>query len=159
MEEYEYSMKVKSIKPYIAYCEKNKYKLESVTKQNRIVYENNYSKDIIARITTTIIQGKKTCVFDCKNVSTRAKALKISTESIPMKVTKGNRQSIESMLNTLNFYEAANNTRKRYVYNKKGVKFEIDDYISPAMCVVGIEGKKDEVDKVYKEIKEIENDK
>ena len=67
MEEYEYSFKVKSIKPYVEYCEKNNYKLEDITKQNRIVYENRYSEDIIARITTTVKQGKKTCVFDRKN--------------------------------------------------------------------------------------------
>ena len=40
----------------------------------------------------------------------------------------------------------------RYVYEKGGVKFEIDDYIRPQMKVVAIEGNKDEVDKVYNEL-------
>lgn len=157
MEEYEYSFKVKSIKPYVEYCEKNNYKLEDITKQNRIVYENRYSEDIIARITTTVKQGKKTCVFDCKNVGQRDKALKISSESEQMKVTKGNREQIKSILNVLNFYEAANNNRKRYIYKKNGVKFEIDNYTSPKMCVIGIEGEKNKVDKVYEELRDIDN--
>ena len=67
MEEYEYSIKVDSIKPIIDYCERNNYKLKSIIKQNRIVYENNYSKDIIARITTSYEDDKTTCFFDCKN--------------------------------------------------------------------------------------------
>ena len=157
MEEYEYSFKVKSIKPYIDYCEKNNYELEDITKQNRIVYENRYSEDIIARITTAVKHGKKTCVFDCKNVGKRDESLKISSESKEMKVTKGNREQIESILNVLNFYEAANNKRKRYIYKKDGVKFEIDDYTSPVMCVVGIEGERNKVDKVYEELKDIDN--
>lgn len=157
MEEYEYSFKVKSIKLYIEYCEKNNYKLEDITKQNRMVYENRYSEDIIARITTTVKHGKKTCIFDCKNVGKRDNSLKISNESKPMKVTKGNREQIESILNVLNFYEAANNNRKRYIYEKDGVKFEIDDYISPVMCVVGIEGERNKVDKVYEDLKDLEN--
>ena len=37
MEEYEYSIKAESIKPYIDYCEKNKYTLKEKVKQNRKV--------------------------------------------------------------------------------------------------------------------------
>ena len=49
MEEYEYSFKVDSIKPYIDYCEKNSYK-KSINVQNRIVYENIHNRNIIAVI-------------------------------------------------------------------------------------------------------------
>ncbi len=157
MEEYEYSFKVKSIKPYIEYCEKNNYKLEDITKQNRIVYENRYSEDVIARITTTVKDGKKTCVFDCKNIGKRDKTLKISSESKPIKVTKGNREQIESILNVLNFYKVVSNNRKRYIYKKTGIKFEIDEYTSPLMCIIGIEGERNKVNKVYEELKDIEN--
>ena len=38
-----------------------------------------------------------------------------------------------------------------YTYNN--VTFEIDNYTTPAMNVVAIEGKKEEVDKVYNELK------
>lgn len=154
MQEYEYSFKVLSIKPYIEYCEKNNYKKESITFQNRIVYENKHSENIIARMTTKKKDGKKTILFDCKNVGESHKNLKISDESIPMKITKGNRKIIDSILEVLDFYEAANNTRTRYVYEKKGVKFEIDDYVTPKMQVVALEGTKQEVDVVYKELKE-----
>ncbi len=35
------------------------------------------------------------------------------------------------------------------------VKFEIDDYITPCMKVVAIEGEKESVDKVYEELKNL----
>ena len=38
---------------------------------------------------------------------------------------------------------------------KMGVIFEIDNYIEPKMQLVGIEGKRSEVDKVYNNLKKI----
>ena len=159
MEEYEYSIKVETIKPIIEYCENNNYQLIDKVEQNRIVYQNNYSDDIIARITTSIRDDNKNCVFDCKNIGTRNKALKVSNESLPIEVTDDNREAIISILNTLNFYQSANNNRIRYVYKKDGVKLEIDDYTSPLMCVIGIEGEKDKVDLVYEELKKYDLNK
>lgn len=153
MKEYEYNLKVKSVEPYIKYCESNKYTFKGIFQQNRIVYENNYSKDIIARITTTIENGRETCFFDCKNFSHKDSNLQVAEESLELEVTSDNREQIESILKVLNFYQSANNTRNRYIYQKKDIKFEIDDYTSPPMCIVGIEGKKEMVDKVYSEIK------
>lgn len=155
MEEYEYSFKVSDILPYLEYCENNNYQKESEVTQNRIVYENKHSNDIIARITTKTIKGKKNTVFDCKNVGKKEKDLKLSSESVPIKVTKSNEKAIHSLLEVLDFYEAANNFRTRYVYKKGNVKFEIDDYTEPKMQVIGIEGNKEEVDKVYKELSEL----
>ena len=155
MEEYEYSFKVSSVKPYIEYCENNNYEKLSEVTQNRKVYENKHSEHIIARVTTKIINGKKETVFDCKNVNKKDRELKVSSESVPIKVTKSNEKSIYSMLEVLDFYEAANNYRIRYVYKKNGVTFEIDDYIEPKMQVIGIEGIKSEVDKVYDELKKL----
>lgn len=44
--------------------------------------------------------------------------------------------------------------RNRVVYYKNDVTFELDNYSSPeVMFVVGIEGKKESVDKVYEELK------
>jgi hypothetical protein len=94
-------------------------------------------------------------VFDCKNVGEEHKNLKISNESIPMAITDNNRDAINSVLEVLDFYVAANNVRNRYVYEKESVKFEIDDYIEPKAQVVAIEGEKSAVDKVYKEIQKI----
>lgn len=154
MKEYEYSFKVESIKPYLEYCIENNYKKESEVKQNRIVYENKHTNDIIARITKKIVDNKETSTFDIKNVGVRDKNLKDSTESIPLLLTDENKNIIESIIKTLDFYEAANNYRTRYVYKKNGVKFEIDNYIQPKMQVVGIEGNKNEVDKIYNELVE-----
>lgn len=155
MEEYEYSFKVSNVKPYIEYCENNNYEKISEVTQNRKVYENKHSDHIIARVTTKTINGKKETVFDCKNVNKKDRDLKVSSESVPIKVTKSNEKSIYSMLEVLDFYEAANNYRTRYVYNKNGITFEIDDYIEPKMQVIGIEGVKSEVDKVYEELKKL----
>lgn len=155
MNEYEYSFKVESIKPYIEYCENNNYEKESDVTQNRIVYENKHTPDIIARITKKIVNGEENNIFDLKNVGKRDENLKDSTESIPLTITQENEEIINSMIAVLDFYEAANNYRTRHVYKKNGVKFEIDDYIKPEMQVVGIEGNNDKVDKIYNEI--IEN--
>ena len=152
MNEYEYSFKVESIKPFIDYCEKNGYEKISEVTQNRIVYENNHTEEIIARVTKKIVDGEEENVFDLKNVGKRDENLKNSTESIPLIITKDNENIINSMIDVLDFYEAANNYRTRYVYKKDGVKFEIDDYINPKMQVIGIEGEKTEVDLVYNEI-------
>lgn len=154
MQEYEYSFKVKTIIPFIDYCKNNDYDELKIEKQNRIVYENNNSDDIIARITTKIINGKTNIIFDCKNVGKRDNDLKISKESLPIKITKNNKKQIESLLDVLDFYEAANNYRTRYVYEKNDIKFEIDDYENPKMKVVAIEGKKETVDKIYSELLE-----
>ena len=155
MKEYEYSFKVESIKPYVEYCEKNGYEKISVTTQNRVVYENKHSEHIIARVTTTEIDGKKETVFDCKNVGETHKSLKISNETIPMVVTDENKEIVKSILEVLDFYEAANNIRTRYEYVSGGVKFEIDDYIRPQAQVVAIEGEKELVDKVYEQVKNL----
>lgn len=152
MEEYEYSFKVKNIQPYIDYCMKNQYEKVSEVRQNRVVYENKHSKDIIARVTTKIVDGKKEITFDCKNVGREENHLKVSMESLPIKITKSNKDSIYSMLEVMDFYKATDNDRIRYVYQKDGVTFELDDYKNPIICVVGIEGKKEEVDKVYFEL-------
>lgn len=152
MKEYEYTFKVRSIEPYINYCKKNGYEEVCIVTQNRIVYENRNSNHIIARVTTEEKNGEKEILFDCKNIGEKNKSLNISNESLPMVVTKDNLEIINSILNVLEFYEAANNFRKRYIYKKGGVKFEIDDYTSPKMQVVAIEGDEGEVESVYKEI-------
>ena len=155
MKEYEYSFNVKSIEPYINYCRLNGFKEKFICQQNRIVYEKKDNKNLIARITTTNKNGKNKIELDFKNVNKAHKDLKESRESIPLLVNSRNQKSIFSILEIMGFYITANNTRIRYVYQKGGVIFEIDDYLEPKMKVVAIEGNKDEVDKVYLEIKDI----
>ena len=94
MEEYEYSFKVENIELYIKYCEQNNYKKISVTKQNRIIYKNNNNLNILARLTTNIINNKKEIFFDCKNVKSNNKNLNISKESLPIKISKNKKKNI-----------------------------------------------------------------
>ena len=61
----------------------------------------------------------------------------------------------KSLLEILELNETKKLVRKRYVYTYDNVTFEIDNYITPTMNVVAIEGKKDEVDKVYNELKAV----
>lgn len=149
MEEYEYSFNVDSVKPFINYCENHGYKKLSKEHQNRVVYQNHHIPNVIARITKTKDGSKCRTVFDCKKIEQSDKDLKVSKESMEISVTSGNKASILSMLETLGFYVAADNTRTRYVYEKDSVRFEIDEYVSPQMNVVAIEGQKGAVDKVY----------
>ena len=59
------------------------------------------------------------------------------------------------MIEILNLTNQKVLKRRRYVFEKNNVKFEIDEYIEPVMNVVAIEGLQVEVDIVYKELKEI----
>ena len=70
-------------------------------------------------------------------------------------ITDENKEIVKSILEVLDFYEAANNIRTRYEYVLGGVKFEIDDYIRPQAQVVAIEGEKELVDKVYEQVKNL----
>lgn len=153
MKEYEYSFNVDNIQPYIDYCENNGYIQASVSEQNRTVYENKNDRNKIARITTTKIGTTTETLFDYKTITTSEKALKISKETKPIRVTSENKQDILTRLENEGFFITADNTRIRYVYTKDNVTFEIDDYIKPVMKVVAIEGEKTAVDKVYEEIK------
>lgn len=153
MQEYEYSFNVDYFGPFVDYCESNGYQKISVENQNRVVYQNAQMQNIIARITTTKTGKKNTIVFDCKVVEKSDNDLKVSKESKEIVVNRSNRDGILSMLDTLGFYISADNTRTRYVYEKEGVRFEIDEYTRPKMNVVAIEGEKQRVDKVYNVVK------
>lgn len=65
------------------------------------------------------------------------------------------KKNIYSMLDVLDFYEAVKTIELDMFIRKMGVIFEIDNYIEPKMQLVGIEGKRSEVDKVYNNLKEI----
>lgn len=151
MKEYEYSFKVTDIKPYINYCKNRKYKILKEENQTRIIYKN--INKTIARLTTSnniTVLDFKDDLIDTNNV------LKISTETKPLEVNDNNKEAIESILKLLKYEKNVTLIRTRIVYNKDDVTFEIDSYASPeVMCVVGIEGKKCNVDKVYQEISDI----
>lgn len=157
MEEYEYSFKVTDVNCYVEYCVKNGYKLTGENNQNRVVYENKDNRSIIARITTVEKNGEIKKVFDCKNVSQSHANLKISNKTIPMTINENNESEINSLLEVLNFEKVSDLYRNRKVYEKDGVKFEIDDYTKPIMHVVAIEGNRQNVDEIYNELKQTFN--
>jgi adenylate cyclase class IV len=147
MKEYEYNFKVKSIDPFINYCKQNGYK-EEIINQKRTVYESINNNKQLARLT---INNDSETILDFKNVKYNNGLLKESEESIPIKV-KSVEEAI-TMLKETDFKKVSTLERIRYIYTKEDIKFEIDDYIKPNMKVVAIEGNKDKVDKLYKEIK------
>ncbi len=151
-EEYEYSFKVDNIDKYIKYCEDNNYKKINQNRQIRKLYKNE--TDIMARITTTIKDGKEEIIFDFKANNETEDILKIRKETLPLKVKKEDLEKIESIIEFLNLKLLKTLDRTRTVYEKENIKFEIDKYTSPeVMNVIGIEGNKEEVDKVYKKVK------
>ena len=70
-------------------------------------------------------------------------------------ITDDNRNFVTSLIDILDLNTKKVLERNRVVYQKDYVKFEIDDYISPAMKVVAIEGEKEKVDSVYQELQDI----
>ena len=145
--EYEYSMKVKDIKPFINYCKKNNYNLINKTTQKRVLYRND--NKILARVTTIQEDKSKNIFLDFKDENESDDTLKISRESCKIDVT-GKMNFVNAVLSMLEFDFYKELDRVRYVYTKDKVIFEIDEYLKPEMKVVGIEGNKEEVDKIYK---------
>lgn len=145
--EYEYSMKVKDIKPFINYCKKNNYNLINKTTQKRVLYRND--NKILARVTTIQEDKSKNIFLDFKDENESDDTLKISRESGKIDVT-GKMNFVNAVLSMLGFDFYKELDRVRYVYTKDKVIFEIDEYLKPEMKVVGIEGNKEEVDKIYK---------
>ena len=151
MIEYEYSFKVESLEPYIKYCEEQGYEKVSFESQVRELFTS--TNNILARITTKNTSGVVKTFLDFKDDDDSDEILKCSRETIPLEVTAENRKSINSILDILNYKKIKHLDRKRVIYKKGNVLFEIDNYFSPeVMYVVAIEGEKEAVDKVYKDI-------
>ena len=134
----------------IEYNKKDVYAIQlSDEKQGGIVSVDEENRNIISRITS----NDEDYLFDFKNKSYETETLKISKESLPLKIKKEDIENVKSILDVLGFEQTSNIVRTRFVFVKDEVKFEIDDYIKPKMLVVSVEGKRDKVDKVYNEVK------
>ena len=72
-------------------------------------------------------------------------------------INDDNQEFVDSLIEILDLTNKKVLKRKRYVFEKNSVKFEIDEYIEPVMNVVAIEGLQEEVDVVYNELEEIIN--
>lgn len=151
--EYEYSFKVKDIKPFIDYCINNNYQKNKEYEQTRLLYKNGGK--VMARITKNTYENEVIEVLNFKDDNTNDSILKISRETKDLVITDENRSFVESLLEILDLKETKKLVRKRYVYKKDNVLFELDNYSNPKMNVVAIEGIKSEVDIVYNELKQV----
>lgn len=153
--EYEYSLKVKDISEFIKYCNDNNYVKEDEYLQTRTLFKNG--GPVMARITENEINGKVKKILNFKDDNLNDNTLKISRESKDLIVTSENEEFVESLLQILDLNNKKVLKRKRYVFVKEYVKFEIDEYLEPIMNVIAIEGIKEEVDKVYESLSELIN--
>ena len=153
--EYEYSLKVKDISEFIKYCNDNNYVKEDEYLQTRTLFKNG--GPVMARITENEINGKVEKILNFKDDNLNDNTLKISRESKDLIVTSENEEFVESLLQILDLNNKKVLKRKRYVFVKEYVKFEIDEYLEPIMNVIAIEGIKEEVDKVYESLSELIN--
>ena len=151
MKEYEYSFKVKDIKPYISYCKDNGYEVISDSSQIRELYRN--PNKTLARITTNMTDEYNEKVLDFKDDNMSYETMKISRETIPLKIEKYNEKAVYSILEMLGYKKDKVLNRKRIVFKREEVIFELDSYTSPEeMFVVAIEGNSEKVDLVYEEV-------
>ena len=153
--EYEYSFKVKDIKDFVQYCIINEYKKKEEYLQTRILYKNG--GPVMARITENIYNDYVQKVLNFKDDNLNDNTLKVSRETKDLVINEDNQEFIDSLIEILDLTNKKVLKRKRYVFEKNNVKFEIDEYIEPVMNVVAIEGLQEEVDVVYKELEEIIN--
>lgn len=153
--EYEYSFKVKDIKEFVQYCSTNKYEKKEEYLQTRILYKNG--GPVMARVTENIYNDRSEKILNFKDDNLNDNTLKISRESKDLIVNEANQEFVNSLIEILDLTNKKVLKRKRYVFEKNNVKFEIDEYIEPVMNVVAIEGLQEEVDAVYKELEEIIN--
>ena len=145
MKEYEYSFKVDDLTKYIDYCKKHDYEEISNSDETRDLYSNESNK--LARITIS-----DEIVLDFKEIGDTSIVLKDREESKPIVIDDLN--TTLSILDVLGFKQIKHLERHRIVYKKGNVKFELDSYSFPDKeYIVGIEGLKEEVDKVYEEVK------
>lgn len=151
--EYEYSFKVKDINEFIQYCAHNGYQKKEEYLQTRILYKNG--SPIMARVTENIYNDRSEKILNFKDDNLNDNVLKTSRESEDLIVNDENQAFVDSLIEILNLTNQKVLKRRRYVFEKNNVKFEIDEYIEPVMNVVAIEGLQVEVDIVYKELKEI----
>ena len=152
-EEYEYSFKVKDIEPFVNYCKSNNYDLVNEYEQVRTLHKNGGK--VMARITKNTYKDSISEILNFKDDNISDSTLKISRESKDLIITDDNREFVNSLINILDLNDKKELIRKRLVYKRQNVTFEIDDYSKPIMKVIAIEGNKDEVDKVYNHLKDI----
>lgn len=151
--EYEYSFKVKSLIPFIDYCENNNYEKVEDSKQIRKLYKRE--DKTMARITIKEKNGNVEKLFDFKDDNMSEEVLIERRETLPIPFEDDN--AIYSIIEFLGYKEDKILDRTRFVYKKGEITFELDSYNSPeAMFVVAVEGEREQTDLVYNEIKNLD---
>lgn len=148
--EYEYSFKVTDLKPFIKFIEDNKFIKIDENYQSRTLYKKE--DKTMARIT---VSGKNSeeskIIFDFKDDEDSDNLLKERRETLPLEIT--NIEIAKSIIEFLGYKENKILIRKRQIFKKEDVEFELDEYESPEkMLVVAVEGNKDKVDEIYHEM-------
>jgi adenylate cyclase class IV len=149
--EQEYSFKVSDLKPFFTYLDNNKYELIETTEQVRTLYKKN--DNTMLRLTIKKSNDKVVKELDFKQDNLSNNAYIERKESLP--IVYEDEEAVQSIINFLDYKKAIELVRKRYVYKKNDIKFEIDEYISPEQAlVVAIEGQKDTIEEIYNELKD-----
>ena len=111
----------------------------------------------MARITENIYNNNKEKILNFKDDNLNGQTLKIYRESKDLIINDDNQEFVNSLIEILDLNNKKVLKRKRYVFEKNNVRFEIDEYTEPVMNVVAIEGLKKEVDIVYNELEDVIN--
>lgn len=152
-QEYEYSFQVKDVNEFIQYCIDHNYEKVESYHQIRTLFKNGGK--IMARITKNTYDNQTVELLNFKDDNLNDETLTVRRETDELMITDDNRNFVTSLIDILDLNTKKVLERNRVVYQKNHVKFEIDDYISPAMKVVAIEGEKEKVDSVYQELQDI----
>ena len=147
--EYEYSFNVSNLEDVICYCKDNGFIMTKNCYQVREIFRNKQN-GYIARITTDIVNEKVSTVLDFKEDKMTGEVLIQRKES--GELVFEDRQSVLSILEFLGCVKDNEVKRNRIVYEKQGVKLELDDYFG-GNYVVAIEGDKQKADSVFEILK------
>ena len=149
--EQEYSFKVSDLKPFFTYLDNNNYELIETTEQVRTLYKKN--DNTMLRLTVKKSNDKVVKELDFKQDNLSNDPYIERKESLP--IVYEDDEAVQSIINFLDYKKAIELVRKRYVYKKNDIKFEIDEYISPEQAlVVAVEGQKDIIEEIYNELKD-----
>ena len=121
MTEYEYSFNVKNLTPFIDYCKANGFDFIEETNQSRTIYRN--PNKTMARIAIKEKNNVSKKLLDFKDDKMSDEVLIERRESLPIEFT--NEETVESILDFLQYKKDNTLIRKRYVYEKGNVKFVI----------------------------------
>lgn len=147
--EYEYSFNVLNLDDIISYCESNGYKKTKSCYQVREIFRQK-SQGYIARITTDIINETKSMALDFKEDKMTGDVLIERKES--KEISFNDREAVLSILEFLGCIKDNEVKRNRVVYEREGVKLELDDYFDNKF-VVAIEGERAKADAVFSLLK------